>query len=82
MSDDRTVHASDARGGIEIVRYNRAGKWYCEIKENVGRVGLPAERQHIGVRQAAEQAKSLESRGGTIFIGRPGGQAFDRLVDK
>ena len=77
---DRRVHASFANGRVEIVRYDKQGHWYLEMAANYGRPGLPAERVHIGVAEAARRAKDLRDRGGTIFTGVPGGKAFDRLV--
>ena len=78
--DDRRVHASYDNGGIEIVRYDRSGKWYVELAENFGRPGLPRERFHVGINEAARRAIDLEQRGGVIHTGIPGGKAFDRLV--
>lgn len=75
MSDDRTVHASHP-DGRQIVRYDRAGKWWLEHDPPLMR---PA--RHIGVREAARIALQLEEEGGTIIMGRPGGNAFDRLVN-
>ena len=80
MSDDRTIHAADARGGIEVVRYDRAGKWFIEIKEGYGRPGLPAERVPCTVKEAAEATRSILARGGSVFLGRHGGRSFDRLL--
>ena len=80
MIEDRTVHAEDSRG-IQIVRYDRAGKWYVEVPENYGRFGLPAERVHVTVADAAYQAKEWLRRGdGVVYLGRHGGRTFDRLV--
>lgn len=67
MSDDRTVHASN--GAREIVRYDRAGKWYVELK------GLP--RIPVTLAQAAKEARSY---GWVHHPGLPGGARFDRLV--
>ena len=77
---DRTVHASIDGGGIEIVRYDRAGKWYIEIAADYGRPGLPAERFHVGVREAASRAHALRERGGVVNFGLPGGRSFDIMV--
>ncbi len=72
---DRTVHASYP--GMEIVRYDRAGKWYFEPLDS----SLP--RQKVTVREAAHQAvwatEHFESAG-RIFWDRKGGSRFDRLV--
>ena len=77
-TEDRRVHAR--WGSIELVRYDKAGKWYVEIPENYGRHGLPAERLHVTLEEAAERALNWSERKGVIYTGVPGGQAFDRLV--
>jgi hypothetical protein len=72
--DDRTVHASSSEW--EIVRYDRAGKWFVEWK-----AGLIPCRQ-VGVREAARLAvKAAKDGDGEIFLGRAGGRSFDRLVN-
>ena len=66
---DRTVHA--AGRGVEIVRYDRSGKWYKEIP------GLP--RVKLTVEEAAQQATL------PWFVWHPnlpGGRRFDALVRK
>lgn len=75
---DRRVHVSAP--GIEIVRYDKAGKWYVEIAADYGRHGLLAERKQVKIREAALHARGLIARGATHNAGIPGGQAFDRLV--
>jgi hypothetical protein len=69
---DRRVHAECAT--FEVVRYERAGKWYVESK-----VGL-VPREHIGVAEAARRAISAKVLGGEINYGVPGGKVFDRKV--
>jgi hypothetical protein len=70
---DRTVHASYS--GMEIVRYDRGGKWYLEPTDK------NLKRQAASVRGAAMQAVwGLTQEGGQVFFGRPGGGMFDRLV--
>lgn len=71
MTADRTVHAETATW--EVVRYDRAGKWWVEKKDG-------SERQSLTFRQAVEQGKAVIYEGGTIHRGRPGGRAFDRAV--
>ena len=72
---DRTVHAT--YDGMEIVRYDRTGKWYLEPTNKE----LP--RQHVGVGDAARSAVwGLENADGYVPLGEPGGQAFDRHVLK
>jgi hypothetical protein len=65
MTPDRTVHG--LYDGGEIVRYNRAGKWYLE--------GPLKRRMPLLVKDAAQLAAS-----GTWYLGRSGGQAFDAKV--
>lgn len=62
---DRTVHASNSAN--EIVRYDRAGKWYLEPK-----VDLP--RAHITLAQAVTFALDPSM---SIHWGKPGGGAFE-----
>ena len=62
---DRTVHGL-TENGAEIVRYDRAGKWYIE------RAGF---RQPVTVAKAAEKAAE-----GRHYERRPGGKAFDAQV--
>lgn len=64
---DRTVHA--CQPGMEIVRYDRAGKWWLEYDNGA--------REQLTLREAVYLATR---KGSTIFLGRPGGQAFDRKV--
>jgi hypothetical protein len=71
---DRTVHAAWEQ--MEVVRYDRAGKWYLEP---VGFPNLP--RQHVGVREAARYALwAADTQYGWIKTELPGGAAFDRAV--
>lgn len=71
---DRRVHAS--YDDMEIVRYNRAGKWYLEPTIP----GLP--RQRVSVRVAALSAVwGVMNANGDIRLGLPGGQTFDRMVE-
>ena len=67
---DRTIHAVCA-DGREIVRYNRAGKWYVE--HTSGRV-------HLSLQSAAEIAAVTTRLGGKVYFGRAGGLAFDKRV--
>lgn len=70
---DRTVHA--AYNGMEVVRYNGAGKWYLEPTNR----SLP--RQHVGVREAARMAVwGQRNASGFIRYGEAGGASFDRLA--
>ncbi len=70
---DRTVHARYR--DMEIVRYDRAGKWYLEPT-------IPGcKRQHVTIKVAAESARwGLLNAGGSWTPGLSGGSAFDRLV--
>jgi hypothetical protein len=72
---DRTVHA--ACGEWQVVRYDRAGKWYVEYDPPRMR---PAQR--VSVKQAARLAvKMHREAAGHFYLDRPGGATFDRLVD-
>lgn len=66
---DRTVHAIAADGG-EVVRYDRAGKWYLEY-------GDSARRRELSLNAAASLARRP---GAQMFTGRPGGRSFDAKV--
>src|SRR2546430_15759960 len=67
---DRTVHAECE--GFEVVRYDRAGKWYVEPRNG----DRPPE--HVGVGEAARRAASADVLGGVIHFGARGGDVFDR----
>lgn len=73
---DRTVHAWCDR--YEVVRYDRAGKWYVEHKPGsyipAAQVSLP-----LAVTFAM---KAWYEEDGSVEIGRPGGKRFDALVRK
>lgn len=71
---DRTVHAEYEFK--EIVRYDRAGKWFLESSASAL---IPARR--LSVREAARlAADSRYYSSGRIYFGRPGGASFDRLT--
>ncbi len=73
MNEDRRVHAH--YDGMEVVRYDRSGKWYLEPQDK----SLP--RQHVGVRQAAATARwGIEFANGSAQFGRLGGSVFDRIL--
>lgn len=65
---DRTVHGHTA-DGHEIVRYDRAGKWYVETRF--------APRRDVSLREAVRLAVA-----GTPQLDKCGGQAFDAKVRK
>lgn len=68
---DRTVHAVTA-AGHEVVRYERAGKWFLESNGSGG-------RQQLRVAVAAYAASRPDA---TWYVGRKGGEKFDALVAK
>lgn len=72
-TEDRRVHASDA--AYEVVRYDRAGKWYLEAKDG-------SSRGHISLSEAIRFAMDLQSSGGMIHFRRPGGTTFDARVKR
>jgi len=68
---DRTVHA--ICDDVELVRYDRAGKWYLETPQ--GRSGP------LTVMEAATIAhKWIEAKIGRVVYGMPGGNTFERRV--
>lgn len=75
-SPDRTVHAVSADATVEVVRYDRAGKWALEHARTHERVkpGI------ANVMQAVATALRLHAEGGQIRFAQPGGAAFDRHV--
>lgn len=70
---ERIVHASidtaDLRG--QIVRYDRAGKWYVEY---------PGARRKLTVDDAAALAWAWWKLGGTPHFDRYGGSTFNRKL--
>lgn len=74
VNQDRTVHASAP--GMELVRYDRSGKWYLEPTI----AGLP--RQHVTISAAVDWAMWAWQNGGSPHIGRRGGSRFDALIRK
>lgn len=75
--DDRTVHAFGDSG--EVVRYERAGKWYFEVPSAVT-LGAP-HRESLTISQAAARAVWLWYHdNGSVNFGRSGGRLFDRRV--
>lgn len=74
-NNDRTVHARYP--GMEIVRYDRAGKWYFEPLDS------SLSRQKVTVHEAAANAvwaRGYYNEGAHIFLSKCGGTTFDRLV--
>lgn len=77
MGDIRTVHASNGEG-IEIVRYDRAGKWYIEATRAPV---SPQPRQKVTIGAAVKVAEEwIRSESGRVFLGRRGGGSFDRKM--
>ena len=64
---DRRIHARGADGS-EIVRYDKAGKWYWE-KEGTRRTPL----------SILEAVRASRLSGMTVYLGLPGGSRFDHL---
>jgi len=69
-ASDRTVHARTSDGG-EVVRYDRAGKWYVEWP------GRMRPRRLVTLREAVELAVA-----GQPLLGQAGGKSFDAKVRK
>jgi hypothetical protein len=68
---DRTVHATAPDGG-QIVRYDRAGKWYLEYP--TGRL-RPCRQIKF-----AEAVKLASQIGSYVYLGKPGGRRFDAAI--
>lgn len=64
---DRTVHGKTA-SGHEIVRYDRAGKWYLEASGDRRRITL------------VEAVTFATNPGSTVKYYRSGGRRFDAMV--
>jgi len=71
MSYDRTVHGWTA-DLAEIVRYDRAGKWYVEYP--------PATLKPRRPVSVAEAVRLATEAGARVFANRYGGQAFNARV--
>lgn len=72
MTPDRRVHAE--RFGLQLVRYNKAGKWYVEADPEGPKNLIP--RRQVTLRQAVGIAETWGSE--AIKFGVPGGGAFER----
>lgn len=72
---DRRVHASHFEGE-EIVRYDRAGKWYIELVEPSR--DAPA-RKPVKIAEAVSRAVQLVEQGGEVHLGLQGGGMFDAM---
>ncbi len=70
---DRLVHAECA--GFQVVRYNRAGKWYVETRGD-------GPRERVDITEAAHRALAAKAMGGTVYMGAPGGTVFDSRFRK
>lgn len=69
LMNDRVVHGVTADGG-EIVRYDRAGKWYVEWDSH-------RPRRAVSVASAAALATMP---GAKAYPGRDGGARFSKIV--
>lgn len=70
-TSDRRVHAWTP-DGAEVVRYERAGKWYLEHPPATGK-----ERTSLTLAGAVQHALAAHRGGGRVFLRRPGGGQFD-----
>jgi hypothetical protein len=71
LATDRMVHAS--YDGMEIVRYDRSGKYYLEPTDG-------GKRQRVKIAEAVAQARwGIENANGKVRLGLPGGERFDHL---
>jgi hypothetical protein len=73
MTDDEQIHAE--LGDEKIVRYDRAGKYATIFVPNRGR-----SMYYMNLRAAVHRAVEMHRAGGTIHLGKPGGNRFDREV--
>lgn len=75
--NDRIVHASGGDLAVELVRYDKAGKWYIEPRDK----SLP--RQHVNIDQAVQVAIYWwYNTNGSPQFDQPGGLQFNRLLRK
>lgn len=74
MTSDRTVHA--AYPDWEVVRYDRAGKWFLEPTRPM------ISCRRVTLNAAARAALEGVADGGVIYFGKPGGRMFDAKVRK
>lgn len=73
MRDQRRVHAFGDSG--EIVRYDRAGKWFFESKAKL------ISYRRLTIDEAVEKAIWLwYEDNGSVNFDLPGGSSFDRKV--
>lgn len=70
--NDRRVHGR-LDGGPEIVRYDRAGKWYLEWPTN-------GAREQVAFKTAVSYGRSAMFGAGEVELGLPGGTRWDRAV--
>lgn len=66
-NEDRTVHAETSHA--EIVRYDRAGRWYVEGKREKFRTPM-------NLKGVVEYCEYQEAQAVTVHWGRKGGQQF------
>jgi hypothetical protein len=66
---DRAVFATSPDDSVQIVRYDRAGKWYSERADGL--------RQLLTVREAARAAIDIMDAGGYVRSRGLGGVRFD-----
>lgn len=73
---DRRVHAR-FNTGMEVVRYDRGGRWYLEWKATDG----STKRKRVTIKEAVDGVRAALGKGHvTVFPGLHGGGAFDRKV--
>lgn len=70
---DRRVHARLAGTHAEVVRYERAGKWYLEYPGG--------SRYRLAFSKAVAHGRVAKSGGGQVFLGLPGGSKWDEAVN-
>lgn len=70
---DRTVHATSSTGD-EVVRYDRAGRWWLERADGT--------RAPLRLTTAVAEAIVIARTGGRVHLGRLGGGRFDAAYRK
>jgi hypothetical protein len=73
---ERVVHATSPNGA-ELVRYDKAGKWYVESP-----LGSLIPARHVSIREAALVAVTWEELGGTVPVQQYGGSRLHTEIRK
>lgn len=74
FDDNRRVHAVMSDGS-ELVRYDKAGKWYQEWPHLISKTGV---RKRIAMTLGEVVNEAIDAA--QVFYEKPGGASFDRRV--